>query len=78
MKDKLPGISLNDWLEDCNYQGLPWKNVKEGSLSYLHPRNNAVARFDANSGRVGLSCDGGAAFSYSEFGVRFAHMAEKI
>ncbi len=58
MKDKIPGISLEDWIASPTKQGLPHKNVALGSLFYWFPRgdNNSVAWFGAGSGWVGLVC----------------------
>ena len=53
-------IDLDDLLINSTKQGLPKKNVKNGSLSYFASDNdnNSVAGFFANSGRFNLSCDG--------------------
>lgn len=72
MKDKIPGISLEDFLElDHTYQGLPSKNVKSGYLYYWNPRsdNNSVAGFIAGSVRAGLGCSGGPSYGVSGLGV---------
>jgi len=73
MKDKLPGISLDNYLESSHTkQGLPNKKVKSGSLYYQYPRsdNNSVARFDALSGRAPLSCGRDPSNWASGLGVR--------
>jgi hypothetical protein len=56
MKDKIPGISLEKWINDSTNQGLP-KN-SEGSLYYWAPDkdNNSVAGFYADS--IGASLNG--------------------
>ncbi|MBI4117035.1 hypothetical protein HY449_04805 [Candidatus Pacearchaeota archaeon] len=47
---------------DFNKQGMPIKKTKKqeysqgNSIIYLHPRNEAVARFNAGSGRAVLYC----------------------
>ncbi len=72
--------NLEDCLrEDCyvninsiNKQGLPTKNSKNKEIYYWHPRDNAVAWFDANSGGAGLGCSWFADGSYSQLGVRAA------
>ena len=69
-KDKLPGIDLNDWLANANYQGLPVKKVKSGELYYWSPVEGRVAGFDANSGRAFLYCDRDPSVTYSSLGVR--------
>jgi len=56
MKDKNPGIDLEDYLETANSQGLPSKNTKDGKLYFYYPRDGRVARFDVNSVRADLLC----------------------
>lgn len=58
MKDKTPGISLENWLKNPTTQGFPRKDIKSGDLSYWPPGsdNNSVAWFDASSGGAGLVC----------------------
>jgi hypothetical protein len=72
MKDKTPGISLDDYINN-NFtdQGLPNKNVKSGDLYYWNPRsdNNSVARFGVGSDGAGLDCDGGPSGTDSSLGV---------
>mgnify|MGYP001610769040 CR=1 FL=1 len=70
MKDKIPGIDLEDWLQRATPQGLPPKNVKEGSLYYWHPGNGTVAGFDAFSVRADFDCNWSPRGSYSAHGVR--------
>jgi hypothetical protein len=59
MTDKLPGIDLQDWLDNPTSQGLPRPNINEGSLFYWYPRsdNISVARFYAGSDRAFLGCN---------------------
>lgn len=78
MKDKIPGISLEDWLDNPSKQGLPTKKTKSGDLYYWCPRsdNNSVARFDAFSSRANLNCDGDPSNRDSNFGVRAAKQRE--
>ncbi|MBS3084414.1 hypothetical protein J4411_00695 [Candidatus Pacearchaeota archaeon] len=60
MKDKTPGISLEDYLEkNHTSQGFPNKEVKSGDLCYWFPRrdNNSVVRFLAFEDRAFLYCD---------------------
>lgn len=40
MKDKLPGISLEKWLEESTEQGLPKNNVESGDLYYWCPEKD--------------------------------------
>ena len=74
MKDKNPGIDLNDWINGKNIssQGLPNKKVSSGSLYYWHPRsdNNSVARFGAYDGRTLLGCCRDPSYADSGLGVR--------
>ncbi|MBU2612609.1 MAG: hypothetical protein KKB62_02725, partial [Nanoarchaeota archaeon] len=60
MKDKTPGISLEDYLESNHTsQGLPNKSVKSGDLYYWFPRSddNSVAWFDADDNGADLNCN---------------------
>ncbi len=70
MSDKKPGISIDDWLKNATDQGLPSPKVSDGQLWYWHPRDGAVAGFDANSGGAGLGCYGNPQYSNSALGVR--------
>jgi len=72
MKNKTPGISLENWLENPTKQGLPSKKTSSGNLSYWNPRsdNNSVARFDADDVRAFLDCDGYPSDGFSYLGVR--------
>ena len=72
MEDKTPGIDLEDWLQRATPQGLPPKNVKEGSLYYWHPQDNRVAGFCADSGGASFYCDRNPRGSNSARGVRRA------
>ncbi|HLA23493.1 MAG TPA: hypothetical protein VJZ93_03080 [Candidatus Nanoarchaeia archaeon] len=70
MEDKTPGISLESWIENPTKQGFPRKNVNKGSLYFWHPRDNSVARFDADSGSADLYCGGNPSDRDLSFGVR--------
>ena len=73
MKDKTPGISLEDYLEiNHTSQGLPNKSVKSGDLYYWFPRsdNNSVARFYAIGDRAGLICGRDPSYRVDVLGVR--------
>ena len=76
IEDRTPGISLEDWINNPTFQGLPRKNVKSGSLYYWCPKENFVARFGANSGGADLSCDEDPSDSSSSLGVRVARVKE--
>ena len=72
MKDKTPGISLEDYLEkNHTSQGFPNKEVKSGDLYYWFPKsdNNSVVRFVANSGGAYLNCNRNPWYRYSVIGV---------
>lgn len=72
MEDKQPGISLDYWLRNATPQGLPPKNISDGSIYYWHPKDKAVAGFWADSDGVVLVADRGPADSDSSLGVRAA------
>ncbi len=73
VEDKIPGIDFDDWLKNANNHGLPKQNIKDGKLYFYHPRDGAVARFGANSGRADLGCGRDPDSSDSSLGVRAAH-----
>ena len=75
MKNKTPGISLEDWLENPTRQGLPSKKTKSGDLYYRHPMNDnsSIAKFDADSYSVYLSCNKYPFYGGQDLGVRAAH-----
>ena len=72
MEDKQPGISLDYWLRNANNQGLPPKNISDGSIYYWYPRDKTVARVGAGPSRVGLDAYGDPVDSNSLLGVRAA------
>ncbi len=75
MKDRTPGISLEDWLDSSHtIQGFPSKSCKEGSLYYWYSRsnNNSVSRFGVDSDSADLSCGRYPSGMYSVLGVREA------
>lgn len=49
MEDRLPGLSLEGYLQNQTWQGLPKKDVGSGSMRYSHPRYGAVAVFGVDS-----------------------------
>ena len=71
MKDKTPGILIDDWLEGKNItsQGLPDSNISNGELYYWNPRKDCVAWFVAGSGGSSLNCGGDPSYGYSGLGV---------
>ena len=58
MKNKK--ISLENWIYNSTKQGLPFDDVKDGNLSYLHPKKDyaSATRFDADGQAIGLFCNG--------------------
>ena len=70
MKDRVLGISLEDYIRNLTPQGLPRNDVKKGDLYYWHPKNECVVWFDASSDGSGLDCYGNPQFSNSALGVR--------
>ncbi len=78
MKDKTPGISLENWLEDSTKQGLPKNIVESGDLYYWYPRsdNNSVAGFLASSVGADLCCIRYPSGGDSYLGVRAAKLRE--
>lgn len=69
MQDKIPGISLDSWLNDSTSQGLPKKDINDGSLYFWFPRNGAVARVVTYSDRLSLYCSGGPSDRGPSLGV---------
>ncbi len=69
-KDKIPGISLDDWLNSNAPHGLPASKTKDGSLYFWAPVEGYVARFDAGSDRAVLYCYRDPGVSYASLGVR--------
>jgi len=72
MKDKIPGISLEDYINN-NYtkQGLPNNKVKSGDFYYWFPKsdNNSVARFSAGSDGAVLYCGRSPSDANASLGV---------
>jgi hypothetical protein len=71
-ENRVPGISLEQWLENPTSQGLPKQNIASGNLHYFKPEENdhSVARFSAGSGGAYLSCNRIPSFSDTDLGVR--------
>ena len=71
LKDKTPGIDLDNWLTD-NYYGLPKESsASDKGIWYWYPRANYIARFFADSYGVYLDCDRNPDYSGSALGVRY-------
>ena len=70
MKNKIPGISLDDWVNHPTSQGLPIKTVKEGDLYFWKPIEGRVTGLIAGAGWAGLVCVGDASNSNANLGVR--------
>ncbi len=77
METKTWGISLDDWINNPNSQGLPKSNVKDGSLYYLKPIEGKAARFDAVAAWAHLDYVGVPDYSYAVLGVRGAKIFKK-
>jgi len=71
MKNKTPGISLEQWISSTNItsQGLPSPNIDDGDLGYWYPKNNQVAGFVAASDRAFLDCYRSPSYRDSGLGV---------
>ncbi|MFA5084555.1 MAG: hypothetical protein WC475_04235 [Candidatus Paceibacterota bacterium] len=70
MKNKAPGIDIDEWLMDATRQGFPKPDIKIGDLHHLSQLNNSVARFYADSDCVGLYCNMGSVYFSPNLGVR--------
>ena len=77
MKDKEPGISLDDWLAHANAQGLPSAEINLGSLDYWAPFKGAVAGFGTHSGGAYLYCGRDPSYADSSLGVRSVRRKNK-
>ena len=69
-KDKF--ISLDEWLNNATIQGLPRKDISNGSLYYRYPRANSVTTFVAGCFKVYLDCLRDQLSSDPARGVRLA------
>ncbi|MCK9595699.1 hypothetical protein M0R19_00755 [Candidatus Pacearchaeota archaeon] len=79
MRDKTPGISLDNYLQNPTKQGFPSKKVKSVNLYSWYPRsnNNLVERF--NAFEIGGACLFGyrlPSFRNSNLGVRAAKLLD--
>ena len=72
MEDKQSGISLEYWLRNATNQGLPPKNITNGSIGYRYPKDKAVALFWAGYMGADLRADWVPTLSHSWLGVRAA------
>ncbi len=57
-ENKLPGISLDNWIDNPTKHGLPKSNIQEGQLWYWAPVDERVAGLGACSGGADLYCGG--------------------
>ena len=73
MRNRSLGINLENYI-NSNYtkQGLPTKNVKNGSLYYQSPKSdkNSVAMFHADNSKASFFCVGNPFYAISYIGVR--------
>lgn len=77
MEDRLPGINLDDFLNNPTPQRLPRKNVKKGNLYYWRPKEGRAVGFVVNVGGVYLLCSGNPSYLNADLGVRHAKILEK-
>lgn len=77
MENKIPGISLDDWLANATPQGLPLPNVNSGDLYYWAPVNGAVAWFGACSDGALLDCVWDPTYTSPSLGVRAVRRQRK-
>jgi len=64
-------MDTNSWIRNPTSQGAPKKDVARGDSYSFYPRDGSVARFFANSGRAGFSCDRNPLYSSASRGVPF-------
>ena len=71
MKDKTPGVSLDEWISGSKItnQGLPNSKIAKGELYYWSPRDKFVARFYAYSDWADLYCNRDPSDALPELGV---------
>jgi len=69
MQNKIPGISIEHWLNNPTKQGLPQENVGQGDLWYWHPKAGGIASFNVYVFDATLDCneDPGDSTSWSVF-----------
>jgi|SRR3989344_998734 len=74
MEDRTPGIDFDYWLNNATSQGLPPKDIPNGSFYYRYPiRDNiSVALLSAGSDWAYLGCIGGPSDLDDGLGVRRA------
>ena len=77
LTNKTLEISLDDWVNNPNPQGLPKSNVQNGILYFWKPVENKVAWFYADADGANLDCDWDPLFSDAFIGVRVAKILEK-
>lgn len=72
MEDRIPGISLENWLKNPTKQGFPKQNIQTGDVYYMCPcrDNNSVARIFTSEDGMNLGFDGDKYFRSRALGVR--------
>ena len=74
-------VMSDTWIDPASFNkyGLPTKNLTQQKMYYWFPRkdNNSVARLDANSDGMNLSCGRDSTSSNSALGVRAVRVAPK-
>jgi len=76
-KNKLPGISLESWLNSSTPHGLPEKKRAPGDLYFWSPKDGKVAWFDVISDRANLNCSRNPSVRNASLGVRAAKRREE-
>ncbi|MBT3404611.1 hypothetical protein HN832_03265 [archaeon] len=69
-ESKIPGISLDSWLNNPTKQGLPRADVPEGDLYFWAPEDGRVAGFDVFQNYPNFLCNGNPDFQDPHLGVR--------
>ena len=77
IKNRDPGISLEDWINNQTNQGLPKKTVNQSSLWYWPPTENYVAGFFACADWIYLNCFSDPNVSDLNLGARSARLYQK-
>ncbi len=68
-ENRIPGISLDAWLNSNAQHGLPESKISKGDLYYWSPVSGYVAGFVAGSFRACLCCIGYPGYSVPSLGV---------
>ena len=74
IENKIPGINIDNWIEDPTRNGLPKKNIEDGDSYYWAPKNLCAAGIYVVRERVILSGHWNSVESYSDHGARLARL----